>query len=129
MENKDNQKLETLRQHDKTSYDAVLWLKDNKQKFKAIVYEPIMTQVNNLHYCKLRFYAVTQQNWRPNQHLPACSKLTIEALEQGVKYVQSSQSRQQNDAKDQWHSSGVLIVNFEHISHLDLEFLLLIWNM
>ena len=50
LENKDNQKLETLRQHDKTSYDAVLWLKDNKQKFKAIVYEPIMTQVNNFHY-------------------------------------------------------------------------------
>ena len=31
------------------------------------------------------------------------SKLTIETLEQGVKYVQSS---------------GVFIVNFEHISHL-----------
>ena len=39
----------------------------------------------------------------------ACSKLTIETLEQGVKYVQS----------------GVFIVNFEHISHLVLVFLLL----
>ena len=44
-----------------------------------------------------------------------CSKLTIETLEQGVKYVQS-----------QWRRSGVFIVNLEHISHLDLVFLLLI---
>ena len=32
----------------------------------------------------------------------ACSKLTIETLEQGVKYVH-------------WRRSGVFIVNFEHI--------------
>ena len=41
-----------------------------------------------------------------------CSKLTIETLEQGVKY-----------------KSGVFIVNFEHISHLVLVFLLLTLNM
>ena len=40
-----------------------------------------------------------------------CSKLTIETLEQGVKYAQSC--------------SGVCIVNFEHILHLVLVFLLL----
>ena len=45
----------------------------------------------------------------------AYSKLTIETLEQGVKYVQSYQ----------WHCSGVFIVNFDHISHLVLVFLLL----
>ena len=38
-----------------------------------------------------------------------CSKLAIETLEQGVK----------------WRRSGVLIVNFEHISHLVLMFILL----
>ena len=38
-----------------------------------------------------------------------CSKLTIGTLEQGVK----------------WRCSGVFIVNFEHISHLVLMFLLL----
>ena len=38
-----------------------------------------------------------------------CSKLTIETLEQGVK----------------WHPSGVFIINFEHILHLVLVFLLL----
>ena len=44
-----------------------------------------------------------------------CSKSTIEALEQGVKYVQCR--------------SGIFIVNFEHISHLALVFLLLTFNM
>ena len=44
-----------------------------------------------------------------------CSKLTMETPEQGVKYVQSYCCR-----------SGVVIVNFEHISHLALVFLLLI---
>ena len=38
----------------------------------------------------------------------------METLEQGVKYVQSC---------------GIFIVNFEHISHLVLMFLLLTLNM
>ena len=45
-----------------------------------------------------------------------CSKLTIETLELGVKYVQ-------------WRCSGIFIVNFEHISYLVLVFLLLTLNM
>ena len=44
-----------------------------------------------------------------------CSKLTNETLELGVKYFQSLQ----------WRRSGISIVNFEHISHLVLLFLLL----
>ena len=40
-----------------------------------------------------------------------CSKLIIKTLEQGVKYVR--------------RRSGVFIVNFKHISHLVLVFLLL----
>ena len=47
-----------------------------------------------------------------------CSKLIIETLKQGVKYVQSEQERLQNDA-------GVFIANFEHVLHLVLPFLLL----
>ena len=41
-----------------------------------------------------------------------CSKLTIKTPE-----------------RRQWRRSGVFIVNFEHISHLVLVFLLLILNM
>ena len=46
-----------------------------------------------------------------------CSKLTVETLEQGVKCVQSVKCVQ-------WRRSGIFIVNFEHISHLVLVFLL-----
>ena len=51
-----------------------------------------------------------------------CSRLTIETLGQCVKYVQSLQKRNQNDAR---HCSDVFIVNFKYISHLVLVFLLL----
>ena len=43
-----------------------------------------------------------------------CSKLTIQTLEQGVKHVKVNN-------KD----AGVFIVNFEHIPHLVIVFLLL----
>ena len=49
------------------------------------------------------------------------SKLTIETLQQIVKYVQSYQQRNQNDTM-------VNMVNFEHISTLVLVFLLLTLN-
>ena len=41
-----------------------------------------------------------------------CSKLTIEKIEQGVRYVQSQHKRHEK--------RGVFIVNFEHISYLVL---------
>ena len=44
-----------------------------------------------------------------------CSKLTVETVEQGVKYVQSWRH---------WRRSGVFTVNFEHISRFTLVFLL-----
>ena len=52
------------------------------------------------------------------------SKLTIEKLEQIVKYVHW---KHQNDA-NVLRRSGVIIVNFEHILHLVLMFLLLTLN-
>ena len=44
----------------------------------------------------------------------------METVEQGVKYVQRT---------TQWYSSGVFIVNFEHILHFILVFLWLTLNM
>ena len=55
-----------------------------------------------------------------------CLKLTIETLQQGVKYVQCYQQRYQNDGR---RRSGIFIVNFEHILHLVLVFLLLTLSM
>ena len=46
--------------------------------------------------------------YAPSQSAITCSKLTIETIEQG-----------------EWRRSGIFIVNFEHISHLVLLFLLL----
>ena len=34
-----------------------------------------------------------------------------------------------NNKDKEWRRSGVVIVNFEHISHLVLVFLLLTWSM
>ena len=52
-----------------------------------------------------------------------CSKLTIETLEQGVKYVLKLMIK--TPERRHWRRSGIFIVNFEHISHLVLVFLLL----
>ena len=58
------------------------------------------------------------KKWKPEncpstQSVITCSKLAIETLERGVKYVQSLTIK------------SVFIVNFEHISHLALVLLLL----
>ncbi|XP_024410987.1 structural maintenance of chromosomes protein 5 isoform X2 [Desmodus rotundus] len=41
-----NQKEDKLRQRYRDTYDAVLWLRNNKDKFKQRVYEPIMLMIN-----------------------------------------------------------------------------------
>ena len=49
-------------------------------------------------------------------------KLTIETLEQGVKYLKLTIKTPE---RPQWRRAGVCIVNFELISNLVLVFLLL----
>ena len=56
-----------------------------------------------------------------------CSKSTIETLEQGIKYFQELTT--EIPERRQWRLFGVFLVNFEHISHLVLVFLLLNLNM
>ena len=56
-----------------------------------------------------------------------CSKLTIETLEQGVKYVPKLIIK--TPERRQLRRSGVFIVNFEHIPHLVLMFPSLTLNM
>ena len=43
-----NQKEDKLRQRYRDTYDAVLWLRNNRDKFKQRVCEPIMITVRNL---------------------------------------------------------------------------------
>ncbi|CAB4007950.1 structural maintenance of chromosomes 5-like, partial [Paramuricea clavata] len=46
LEDKKNQRLEFLRTHYKDTYNAVMWLRDNQDKFEKPVHEPIMLLVN-----------------------------------------------------------------------------------
>ena len=55
-----------------------------------------------------------------------CSNLTIDTPEQGVKYILNKVLTITTLKRQQWLRLGVFIVNFEHISHLILVFLLLI---
>ena len=64
--------------------------------------------------------------WPSSQQTFTCSKLKIETVEHGVKYVQNSQKRYQNV---NWRRSGIFFVNFEHISHHVQAFLLLTLNI
>ena len=56
----------------------------------------------------IRHYMFKVNNWNTKARCGICSKLTIKTPVRG-----------------QWRRSGVFIVNFEHISHLVLVFLLL----
>ena len=57
-----------------------------------------------------------------------CSKLTIETLEQARCEICSKLTIKIPERR-QWRRSGIFIVNFEHISHLALVFLLLTLNI
>lgn len=51
-----NQKEDKLRQRYRDTYDAVLWLRNNRDKFKQRVYEPIMLTVRNfIHLGRICF--------------------------------------------------------------------------
>ena len=41
-----NQRLEQLRRYHKHTYDAVMWLRQNRDKFKATIHEPIILCVS-----------------------------------------------------------------------------------
>ena len=61
----------------------------------------------------------------------ACLRLTIETLEQGVKFVINKHTRIASLTLRYYTISGVVlmsIVNFEHLSHLTLFFLMLTLN-
>ena len=81
----------------------------------------------DLNILKIRFISTQKIEWWPNwkkgRSQPAItfSKLTIETLEQGELTIKTPERRH-------WRRSGVLTVNFEHISQLVLVFLLLTFN-
>ena len=60
-----------------------------------------------------------------SQQVFTCSYLTIESLEQVLNMLKVNKGTKRR----QWRRSGVLIVNFEYISHLVLVFQVLTLNM
>ena len=56
VDNVDHQKLEALRKIDKDTYNAVVWLRENKTMFTGTVYEPIMTQVIKCVVLKANYF-------------------------------------------------------------------------
>ena len=72
-----------------------------------------------LNVCIDLLYVFETYNETRSQPAFNCSKLTIETLEQGVKYTPLTSF---------WHDLGIFAVNFKHISHLALVFPLLTLN-
>lgn len=47
IEDVDKKRLEMLRRERPQAYDAVMWLRNNKERFKANIYEPLAISVSN----------------------------------------------------------------------------------
>ena len=81
---------------------------------------------NNV-YLRITFIVFLMSYIRYSQLAFTCLKLTIETPR--ARYEICSKLTIKTPERHQWHRSGVFIVNFEHISHLALVFLLLTLNM
>ena len=82
----------------------------NKTFIRTLQIFQFIWKPNNDHPAGIYLLKANNRNTRTRYEI--CSKLTIKTLE-----------------RRQWCCSGVFIVNFEHISHLVLVFLLLTLNM
>ena len=45
LEDMRNQRLEFLRRYEKETYNAIMWLRENQDKFEHPIHEPIMLMV------------------------------------------------------------------------------------
>ena len=82
--------------------------------------KPENFQRSDLFPVGIYVFKVNKRNFRTRCEI--CSKLTIKTLEQ--RKICSKLTIKTPEQR-QWRRSGVLIVNFDHISHLVLVFLLL----
>lgn len=46
LDNIREQRLQWLKQNDRDVYDAVIWLSNNRNKFKDHVYDPVYLEIN-----------------------------------------------------------------------------------
>ena len=103
------QVIESLKE---TSNELFCWFANNQLKANRDRCDLITSSINEVSICVencpagIYLFKVNNRNTRTRCEI--CSKLTINTPE-----------------RRQWRRSGVFIVNFEHISHLVLVFLLL----
>ena len=49
LEDMNNQRMKYLRERYRDTFNAVMWLRNNKDKFKDTIHEPILLQVRIQH--------------------------------------------------------------------------------
>ena len=86
-----------------------------KYKFKVMIKNTHVLKNVLSNDCTDLLHVFETYNETRSQSEFNCSKLTIEKLEQSVKYTPLASL---------WHRFGAFTVNFKHISHLVLVFLL-----
>ena len=108
-----------------------LWLTLNKFLVCFCVSFLILTKCLLVMHITLSRLRHSQESWILlflvlTQLTFTCSKSTRKAIEKWCEIC--SMSKIKTPARRQWRRFGVANVNFEHISHLFLGILLLIWN-
>ena len=89
-----------------------IWVRSQlSQNFPKIIIFKILQKIFHLRFLATGNYMPKFNNKNTRTRCEICSKLTIKTPE-----------------RSQWRRSGVFIVNFEHILHLVLVFLLLTLN-
>ncbi|XP_054439010.1 structural maintenance of chromosomes protein 5 isoform X2 [Pteronotus mesoamericanus] len=87
-----NQKEDKLRQRYRDTYDAVLWLRHNRDKFKQRVYEPIMLTINMKDHKNAKYI----ENHIPSNDLRAFVFESQEDMEVFLKEVRDNKKLRVN---------------------------------
>ncbi|XP_025994604.1 structural maintenance of chromosomes protein 5 [Solenopsis invicta] len=90
--NIDVKRLELLKQRDMNTYKAVLWLKDNQNKFSSIIYEPMLLNIN----VKETSYAKYLETIIPFRDLIAFTCEDKQDMNLLLKYLRDQQKLQVN---------------------------------
>jgi len=90
--NIDVKRLELLKQRDMNAYKAVLWLKENRDKFSATVHQPMLLNIN----VKEASYAKYLENIIPFRDLVAFTCENKQDMNLLLKYLRDQQKLQIN---------------------------------
>lgn len=109
--NIDVKRLELLKQRDINAYKAVLWLKENRDKFSATVHQPMLLNIN----VKEASYAKYLENIIPFRDLIAFTCENKQDMNLLLKYLRDQQKLQINVV----HSDPMKVVSMQ--PHIPIE--------